>query len=785
MPVRTAAAVVGVPRELAAPAPTMQVNPVSILRGLMRNWWKILGLWLITSLPAVYLIYSQIRPTYNAYSVIRIQSNHPDLFGSGTTLKVVDRNIETEIQHIKTDSVLSAALGDPTVADLPFLKDNPSAVSALKAKLSIQNEKNTDYVRVALDSTDPVEAAALVNAVVNAYMESYKTYQEGSNVLLRKKLQQYLDDTAKEKRGKTDELNALMDKGTITLKNLNSSSTETEKAASATKKAFGDEPPAAQSINDVSFEQFRKYKDRLLETRVALFKAKAELSQRTGDFQNADEIADVAAEGAVPSGAELESRIKAEFLSDPAIAELYEQKRDMKQRLDHVEKGARKGSDPARRAHRDAVAGIQARIDEFWEERYHEIRGRILEGGPSNLAEAPKAAGAPRNVQELKAEVAQLEHDQAAILAVLNEAQIETQRSNSDTYKAQFLQAEIDSMTNDQAIVRRKLQDLDFVTGKDAIRVEVTDRAAVPRLASDGKRVKLMAAAPLVLMLLLLGVFSLLEIRAERVGDPDALSSRVQSEVYSLPPIPMARSQRRLGAPGEDDQIDRFIQRLDHLRFAVCGDHPEVGLGRCVLISSAVGSEGKTTLAAQLAARCGHSGHTTLLIDADLRRGALCPLLDIPEGRGLSDVLTNEDLNVEDVVIPVQGGTFHLLSAGTAVSDTSRIFQGRAFGMLIARLRQLYDLIIIDSPPILPVPDALIMGRWTDGVVLASRYDVSRAPQVERARRQLDLAGIPVLGTVINGMRTSDSYYGRYTYSRQPTGAAADQERPADATSAG
>ena len=86
---------------------------------------------------------------------------------------------------------------------------------------------------------------------------------------------------------------------------------------------------------------------------------------------------------------------------------------------------------------------------------------------------------------------------------------------------------------------------------------------------------------------------------------------------------------------------------------------------------------------------------------------------------------------------------------------------------MMGQLRQLYDLIIIDSPPVLPVPDALILGRWTDGAVIAARYDISRFPQVERARRQLDNAGITVLGTVINGMRYSDSYYGRYTYSRR------------------
>ena len=99
---------------------------------------------------------------------------------------------------------------------------------------------------------------------------------------------------------------------------------------------------------------------------------------------------------------------------------------------------------------------------------------------------------------------------------------------------------------------------------------------------------------------------------------------------------------RRLSASAADDQIEQFIQRLDHLRFAVCGSPSELGTGRCVLITSAVGGEGKTTLAAQLAARCGNAGMSTLLIDADLRRAALCPLLEVPEGLGLSDVLKEE-----------------------------------------------------------------------------------------------------------------------------------------------
>ena len=186
------------------------------------------------------------------------------------------------------------------------------------------------------------------------------------------------------------------------------------------------------------------------------------------------------------------------------------------------------------------------------------------------------------------------------------------------------------------------------------------------------------------------------------------------------------------------------------------------------MITHAIGTEGKTTLAAQLAARCGNAGVSTLLIDSDFRRSALCTLLDVADGPGLSDLLKDET-NFDEVVMPVQGGAFYLLRAGTFIEDTSRVLRGPKFGQLINQLRQVYDLIIIDSPPVLPVPDALIMGRWADGAVLAARYDISRFPQVERARRQLDNAGIPILGTVINGMRNSDSYYGRYKNSRRPS----------------
>ena len=181
-------------------------------------------------------------------------------------------------------------------------------------------------------------------------------------------------------------------------------------------------------------------------------------------------------------------------------------------------------------------------------------------------------------------------------------------------------------------MVKKQLAQLRFEDSREHCRVKVIENADAPKSPSNNKRLKYMAAAPVGVMFLMLGLFLLIEIKAERVADPDSLSTRVRSEVYALPPLPTARSIRKLSESDADDQIEQFIQRLDHLRFAVCGNPGELGKGRCVLITSAIGGEGKTTLAAQLAARCGNAGMSTLLIDSDFRRASLCQLLDVPGG---------------------------------------------------------------------------------------------------------------------------------------------------------
>lgn len=759
-------------------APTLRISPQGILRGLARNWWKILAIWVVLAAPLVYLIYSKVEPVYTAYSVLLAEPTQPDLYGGargGGANQEISRYIATQIQSILSDSVLDKALADRSVVGLPFIKNSESPRVDLKNALRVTNLPNTYYIQVAFDSPNPKETASIVNSVVAAYMDSLRNFKMNSDSLLKKRMQTWLDEREAEKKAKEEELDQLVIAGRVDPQALTPTS---QKMAADGGSDDPDEAVKALTTKGVTIEQYRRYLDRLVQVNLELIPCESLLEQRAATLRDQSDASASATSDSQPFGlddAELQARVKTEFRRVPAVAQLLRDIAATNEELAHSASVARNRNDPAVAAARKRIRQLEDQHDSLWREHYEEIRDTILAGVATPAGEGVESL----SLKDLQAKVDMLRSQRNAIVELLQSMEIETKQSNNETFRAGRLTAELQILRNRIEPVHKKLEDLKFQTDKETVRVELTDPAQVPTTPTTNRRNRYMAVALLGTLGFIMSLFALLEVKAERIDDPDALSSRIRSEVYALPPLPTVRSQRRLGAPGDDDQIDRFIQRLDHLRFAVCGDHPEVGLGRCVLITSAVGGEGKTTLAAQLAARCGHAGHSTLLIDGDLRRGTLCPLLDIPDGPGLSDALM-EEANAEDIIVPVQGGTFHLLRAGTPARDTSRVFQGRGFGMLIARLRQLYDLIIIDSPPVLPVPDALIIGRWTDGAVLASRYDISRAPQVERARHQLNNAGVPVLGTVINGMKSSDSYYGRYTYSRtRPAPPDAETDAPA------
>jgi capsular exopolysaccharide synthesis family protein len=714
-----------------------------VIRGITRYWWCILLLWLAISAPVACAIYATVGPTYEAISRIRIEPVQPNLY-DGDDKRVSDTYLQTQVDQMMTDQVLSRAVASQSVNALPMIKNSEDPNTHLREKLMVEIVPGAYFIRVALESKDQNEPAAIVNAVVESYLEYNHRYNQTRDASLKTSLAEQLSGLREQIERKKRELQELQEKGHVHIDkpklNLSASKTDEER----------DEPV----ITSVDEQQVKTMIGAMVQNDLDLITAKADLKARL-EIQKGQQEGESQAQ---QDDNDLEARVRDAFLDDPEVRDLDSKIKELEDESERHRSVIRKSSDPARQAAQKQLAKLNNERVNIWNVKSEELRKRL------RMAVDRRPAAA--TVGELQHKVKMLQEKKDGYVRMYELQKVEQKATNNDSFRFAYASQELNSLLSREELVKRNLAQVEFQSRQESYRVVLVDKAQVPKSASNNKRWKYMAAAPVGVLFMMLGFFLLLEIKAERVADPDALSSRVRSEVYALPPLPKPRELRRPSEPMLDAQIDQFIQRLDHLRFAVCGNSVQPGNGRCVLITSAVGGEGKTTLAAQLAASCGKAGVSTLLVDADLRRGSLCTLLDVSEGLGLSDVLKGQAA-VGDVVVPVQGGIFSLLCNGTPVRDTGPLFQDRQFGMLITQLRQLYDLIIIDSPPVLPVPDALILGRWADGAVLAARYDKSRFPQVERARHQLDSAGIAVLGTVINGLRNSDSYYGRYTYSRR------------------
>ena len=179
---------------------------------------------------------------------------------------------------------------------------------------------------------------------------------------------------------------------------------------------------------------------------------------------------------------------------------------------------------------------------------------------------------------------------------------------------------------------------------------------------------------------------------------------------------------------------------------------------RSVLITSPDGSHGKTTVAFGLAATLARAGTRTLLVDADLRRGRIADLIELPRSPGLMDVLMDET-EVEDAIRVSEDG-LHVLVGGRRSADPGELLTS-AFPTLLARLEREYEAVIIDSTPVIPISDARIVARYADATVLVARAGFALRRHVRAAIERLGLINVQPTAAVLNysaAVRAS-SYY--------------------------
>ncbi len=182
---------------------------------------------------------------------------------------------------------------------------------------------------------------------------------------------------------------------------------------------------------------------------------------------------------------------------------------------------------------------------------------------------------------------------------------------------------------------------------------------------------------------------------------------------------------------------------------------------KVVAISSAIAGEGKTVSTVNLASNLASTGRKkVLLIDLDMRKSDLAKGLRFPSSPGLAELLGGIS-SLNDVLRYVITQGLHVIPSGKRVANPWKLLTGEKFRILLQELRDLYDVILLDTAPMLPVSDTLVLRDLVDGVVLVHRLNYTPHDLFRQALE--DIGEKKLLGVLLNGVEPhSERYYQRY-----------------------
>jgi succinoglycan biosynthesis transport protein ExoP len=187
---------------------------------------------------------------------------------------------------------------------------------------------------------------------------------------------------------------------------------------------------------------------------------------------------------------------------------------------------------------------------------------------------------------------------------------------------------------------------------------------------------------------------------------------------------------------------------------------------RSVLVTSPGVGEGKTSTLANLGVVFAEAGERVVLVSSDLRRPQIGQYFGLDERVGLTSVLQGQR-KLEEAVQPVPGfDRLSLLPAGPSAPNPAELLNGALARDIFAQLRDRFDLVLIDSPPVLPVTDAAILSQHADATLMIAAAGQTRRSDLHRAVEKLDQVGATILGSVLNKVsKQTGRYYGySYTY---------------------
>jgi succinoglycan biosynthesis transport protein ExoP len=431
------------------------------------------------------------------------------------------------------------------------------------------------------------------------------------------------------------------------------------------------------------------------------------------------------------------------------------------------------------------LAKLQARIHELQLRRTGEV-AKIVEGINSEYQEA------------------QGKEDQ--LQAEMNRQRTETLNLNDAAAQYAILQRDVDTNHQLYNAILTRLKDVSISDNVQATNVSVVNSAEVPTVPTLPKKNRDMALATVIGLAGGIGLAFVLEFLDNTLKNPEDAENYLRLPNLGIVPEFSSINGKSLYGPRE---LSRQLS-LDHdshnspalppgkelvtshgsyssigeayrnirtaLLLSRAGGPPKI-----TLITSAMSREGKTVTAVNSAVMLSQLGANTLLIDADLRRARCHRVLAVDNLLGLTEVLTGAR-DLREMVRSTEIPNLYFLSAGSVPPNPTELLNSAKMMDTMAQLKEHYEYIVIDSPPVLPVSDSLLLAKMTDGVVIVADASATPRHQVKAACARLEYARAKILGIILNKIKVNGPDYHYYYYHHDyypPTGdSPRDDEEP-------
>jgi capsular exopolysaccharide synthesis family protein len=718
------------PRPVPARGPAKHaagdVDYRGLLRAFCRRWLVALSLGVVlggAGFAAVYCFLPPQRATASS-QLFFPQVTQRMAFDLGERTADLERAMQTQMTLAKSRRVLTEALADSEVAKLAILQEEDDPLEWLEQNVKVASVGSSEIMEISLASArhseDLVPLVAKVTMVFCGLVD---------------------ENLRKDRRYSRDQLKVIANSYEKTIRDTRRILREAQQQVGST----GDNKSLAQ------LQQLRQLE--CVEAQQELTHLRSQL--RTLRLQ-IEAIVEAMKKGAAPEAVINAAQVEGQVEKDPLMLQYEMQKREIERAIEDILQRAVMGEkEPSLIRERNRLAQVREAARKRRKQLESLVTERLRDDGRRD---------APYQLEACKQRLAYMTKLEALLVDEVKRLGDDSRslvRNSQDLIEFQRI---VDDKEEQLKSINKRIAALD-VELESPRRVQPIQDAMLRVPRDKVRRLAFSGGTTLALLLLACAGVTLVEYRSRRLDSTAEVVDELGMTVIGTVPVYRPASPRS----GESSAYweRRLVDSVDGARTMLLHIARREGL-KVVMIASAQPAEGKTSLSGQLAASLARAGRRTLLIDADLRKPALHELFSVADAPGLSEVLRDTD-PLTGVIQATPVPNLFLMAAGRSDESVLQILASEATAGILQALRQDYDFILVDSSPVLPVPDGLMIAQHVDGVLFSVMQRVSRLPSVKAACQRLAMVGARILGAVVSASRDDPAYGYRYHYPSTPS----------------